>query len=1053
LEVRVFPVEQVRYRGETTAAAAVRRNTWLVEGVAAAEARDAADADRIKRSLMARSVRLTEGMAPAAFRAAQGAADALGVTAPLEIYQAAGAENAAIHLVHSPALLEVRGRMLTLLGDAESCALFGHELGHYLAHGPSHPDAPLGLVSQWILSDPHVPEHAVMAVRQLSMAREITADRFGLLAAGSLEAALRLELVATTGLSVDALAFDVQTYLDQCRALVAETERDGDGARGHSHPEHGVRAWALWLYSETDSYLQLTGKGPGSRQLEEVDAQIARVLEGVEPDELVEGVQALEPLPEVHECALACAVMVALADDVLHDEESMAIERAFAPVVADWQRYLSWDNAHEAFVDTGSVIVRGGARLQKGVFHIVLQVALADGELSEREIHMIGAIGDALSCGTLFRALLTPVLDRLGLELPDPDANLGLRMPPRADEADAALGATLDGVVRRRGGRISLRRLCRLLGDMEGAESSRVRIASELEARSITADPTVQDADLDRPLELTVASVAEEVVPVVDDEDAPARQRLCVALSRLRDQLVSGDGRSPSIRLRLCRTGRAVDMHALESLSVGHAERAIALIGNGQVARLVDGKEIGMHDGADALSRELLALEREALGRFEETGARDLYLGEPFLTGVFHGYLVRAPLILHPVDLERTEGRGYRLTPRPDSPPFCNQALVRLLFAKKGVPFPDELGDALDQAAAQGLEALREALGQQGILVRPESEERVPFRRRDEAFATWPDGRVVVERAAVLGFFPQSASDLIQDYDRILDRVQNSKESLGDALGAAGPLLPAELRELLGVHSDVERADGPIVPVVPADPSQFAVVEASRGTRTLVVDGPPGTGKSQVIVNLITDALSRGQTVAVVCEKRAAIDVVVQRLEQVGLRHLLAVVHDVNLDRRGLYDQIETRLGEAKLRDHDHERASLVSDEMVQVSEVLRALRGSLASALLDTLPSLGQLHLLASSFSGPPLKRIDPSLEGWRSGSGVRHFTPICTRRARCGVLRRVGCVLRWRRRIPRNCWWSKRRFEGPTPQPSRFETLACPTWPCRRFSTERRR
>ncbi len=254
MSVAPLDIERVRYTGEAEAARAIRANAWLSEAVAAVEATDGIDPKRIKRELLARSLQLTEGMAPDAFRAARRAAEALGVVTPLEIFQAAGAENAAIHLVEQPALLEV---------------------------------------------------------------------------------------VCTTGLSVEALAFDRETYLDPCRALVEEHEESGDEARGHSHPEHGVRAWALWLFSETEAYRELTGEGPGSRSLEEVDARIERVLQGAAPDALVEGVQALQPLPEVHECALACAVMVAVADDVITDEEEHAIERAFGALVPDWQRYLS----------------------------------------------------------------------------------------------------------------------------------------------------------------------------------------------------------------------------------------------------------------------------------------------------------------------------------------------------------------------------------------------------------------------------------------------------------------------------------------------------------------------------------------------------------------------------------------------------------------------------------------------------------------------------------------------------------------------------------------
>ena len=50
--------------------------------------------------------------------------------------------------------------------------------------------------------------------------------------------------------------------------------------------------------------------------------------------------------------------------------------------------------------------------------------------------------------------------------------------------------------------------------------------------------------------------------------------------------------------------------------------------------------------------------------------------------------------------------------------------------------------------------------------------------------------------------------------------------------------------------------------------ARLAVV-ASRTAPGLVVEGPPGTGKSQTIVNVVSDAIGRGETVLVVCQKQA----------------------------------------------------------------------------------------------------------------------------------------------------------------------------------------
>src|SRR5690606_6223665 len=96
----------------------------------------------------------------------------------------------------------------------------------------------------------------------------------------------------------------------------------------------------------------------------------------------------------------------------------------------------------------------------------------------------------------------------------------------------------------------------------------------------------------------------------------------------------------------------------------------------------------------------------------------------------------------------------------------------------------------------------------------------------------------------------------------------------------------------------------------------------------LVVHGPPGTGKSQVICNMIADALARGERVLVCCQKRAALDVVHQRLEKLGLGRHVALVHDHANDRKKLYADILRCLepeGEGRLDRLEAEVSALAS--------------------------------------------------------------------------------------------------------------------------------
>src|SRR5262249_21765055 len=87
---------------------------------------------------------------------------------------------------------------------------------------------------------------------------------------------------------------------------------------------------------------------------------------------------------------------------------------------------------------------------------------------------------------------------------------------------------------------------------------------------------------------------------------------------------------------------------------------------------------------------------------------------------------------------------------------------------------------------------------------------------------------------------------------------------------------------------------------VSSDPSQDAAVLRARLTPGLLVEGPPGTGKSQTIVNIVADAIGRGETVLIVCQKQAALRVVQKRLEAEGLGQRLFVIVDLNRDRAAI---------------------------------------------------------------------------------------------------------------------------------------------------------
>ena len=107
----------------------------------------------------------------------------------------------------------------------------------------------------------------------------------------------------------------------------------------------------------------------------------------------------------------------------------------------------------------------------------------------------------------------------------------------------------------------------------------------------------------------------------------------------------------------------------------------------------------------------------------------------------------------------------------------------------------------------------------------------------------------------------------------------------------------------------------------------------SRGRTQLHHPGPPGTGKSQTITNLIADYVARGKRVLFVCEKRAAIDVVFHRLRQQGLDELCCLIHDSQTDKKAFirnlkqtYEELARRSRTARKLRTAHANAQLQAD-------------------------------------------------------------------------------------------------------------------------------
>lgn len=311
-----------------------------------------------------------------------------------------------------------------------------------------------------------------------------------------------------------------------------------------------------------------------------------------------------------------------------------------------------------------------------------------------------------------------------------------------------------------------------------------------------------------------------------------------------------------------------------------------------------------------------------------------------------------APLVLLPVKLDRTSAADrFKLRWREEapSPNLTLQAKMRAEFGLVIEDFKDE--DEVD------LTGYYEKVAQ-----------TVAKKARWEVL---PD-------AMVLGFFSFSKFLMYRDLDpdnwpadTSIEKHEMISALLRDGFPESGPLVPD--------NADIDDVIKPLElhHVVDADSSQTVVIAEAAGGRSLVVKGPPGTGKSQTITNVIAAAVARGKKVLFVAEKMAALDVVHRRLRQVGLGPLTLELHSNKSNKRAILEELK------RTRDAQHRQPRgdiTVIQKLGETSDSLNAFARRLHTPLtpceLSPQKILGQLAT-AQKTGGPAGFKLDRA-EAW---------------------------------------------------------------------------
>ena len=339
---------------------------------------------------------------------------------------------------------------------------------------------------------------------------------------------------------------------------------------------------------------------------------------------------------------------------------------------------------------------------------------------------------------------------------------------------------------------------------------------------------------------------------------------LDVAAPTLEDTLAEGHAIKllPSPALMQGTDPRSQPLHearSLEDLSKAHATEALT---RHEVFIALEGQELEVR---------LVDLFRGARSAMQEGGSNTLFIALGFLVWSRTDkpdVRVKAPLILLPITLNRKSARsGFTLQGHEDEALF-NPTLVEMLRQDFHLELGIAAGDLPRDAAGLDIAGLWN---------------RVRTAIKD--IRGWE-----VSEDVVLSMFSFAKYLMWKD---LADRTDDLRKSpvVAHLIDTPREPYPSTIPFPETRRLDTDYPPQQVFSPLPADSSQLSAVMAAARGKDFVLIGPPGTGKSQTIANLIAQCLAENKRVLFVAEKIAALDVVFRRLREVGLGEFCLELH------------------------------------------------------------------------------------------------------------------------------------------------------------------
>ena len=289
------------------------------------------------------------------------------------------------------------------------------------------------------------------------------------------------------------------------------------------------------------------------------------------------------------------------------------------------------------------------------------------------------------------------------------------------------------------------------------------------------------------------------------------------------------------------------------------------------------------------LAKRLSSLESENEDNYLEHGIQTFGFGFPLLikrSKKDPTKIIKAPLLIWNLDIERSHSQRNQWTigKTENSPIYLNEVLISHLSSDEAVVvdgisdrFTDD--NLIDESELNTL--VKSVLSQLDAEVEDISVrlQRSIDKDKIEAVTTH---RPWIMWSGIFGLFRTQKQSIIRDTEQLLAEFDNFD------------FQALKMERFLQTTNSC----------VPVDPSQNEILNTLESDEFKVIQGPPGTGKSQSLTAIISNVLENQGKILVVCEKRTALEVINNNLENAGLQSLVAFIEDVNRDRKRVIDTV-----------------------------------------------------------------------------------------------------------------------------------------------------